>query len=145
MKIEEITEMWAADSDINNDRLDTSALTSANLHAKYLEILVEAKLKLVKYKADHAKLRKLKARYYKGELSRVELDELGWDQYLYNKPLKTEMDDVINGDDDVIKLNGRISYLEVMISTLESILYQIKSRDFQIKNAIQWRIFMSGG
>ena len=77
-------------------------------------------------------------------LSREELSTLGWEPWQYNKPLKNEMDEFLQGDQDLIAVNQRIEYLNIMLYTLESILNQIKARDWQLKNAISWKQFLSG-
>jgi hypothetical protein len=89
-------------------------------------------------------LRKAKFRYYRGELSRDELNELGWVQWQGVKPLKNEMDEFLTGDTDLNTLRVKIDYLETMIYLLESILGQIKARDWQLKTAVEWKRFLAG-
>ena len=142
--LEEILDMWEIDSQINSDHLDESSTTSPKLHSKYIRLLTEAKLKSTKLTIDYAELRKLKFRYYRGELSREELTELGWPQWQGNKPIKSEMDEFLKGDSDLTKIQSRIDYLKIMIETLESILNEIKGRAWTIKNAIAWKQFIAG-
>ena len=89
-------------------------------------------------------LRKNKFRYYRGELSRTELESLGWEQWQGIKPLKNEMDEFLTGDDDLNKLQLRVEYLNTMVYMLESVMQQIKSREWQIKNGIEWKKFLAG-
>lgn len=144
MKIEEIQNMWEQDCNIDDGHLGDHAIYTPQIHAKYLKLLIEFKLKLSKTKSDYNVLRKVKFRYYRGEMSKSELQEFGWEQWQYNKPLKAEMDEFLTGDEDLSKLNIRIEYLESGIYMLESIMSQIKSRDFQIGNAIKWKQFLAG-
>ena len=144
MNLQEVQEEWERDCQIDDNHLGEASTYTPNLHAKYLKILINTKLKLTKIQADYNLLRKNKFKYYRGELSREELSTLGWEPWQYNKPLKNEMDEFLQGDSDLIGQNQRLEYLNTMIYTLESILNQIKARDWQIKNGIQWKTFLAG-
>jgi len=144
MNLQEVQDEWERDCRIDDNHLGEASTYTPNLHAKYLKILINTKLKLTKIQADYNILRKNKFKYYRGELSREELSTLGWEPWQYNKPLKNEMDEFLQGDKDLIEVNQRIEYLNVMLYTLESILSQIKARDWQLKNAITWKQFLSG-
>jgi hypothetical protein len=144
MKIEELQEMWDIDCQIDDNFLGEHSTATAKLHAKYIKILVQVKLKHNKYKSDYNVLRKNKFRYYRGELSREELTSLGWAQWQGIKPLKNEMDEFLQGDTDLNNMQLRIDYLETMLYLLESIMGQLKARDWQIKSAITWKQFLAG-
>ena len=77
-------------------------------------------------------------------MSRHELEDLGWEQYQYNKPLKAEMDEFLKGDEDLAKILVRSQYIDTMVYALESIMQQIKQRDFQLSNGIKWKAFLAG-
>lgn len=144
MNIEEIQDAWEADSAIDDKYLGEASTNTPKLHAKYIKLLIGTKLKHTKYKTDYNVLRKNKFRYYRGELSRQELQDLGWEQWQGVKPLKNEMDEFLTGDDDLNKMSIRIEYLEAMIYLLESILGQIKARDYQLSTAVKWKTFLAG-
>lgn len=144
MKLDDILVMWEADSVINDNHLGEASTSTPKLHSKYLRLLVEAKIKKSKYDMDYNSMRKLKFRYYRGEMTRQELAEMGWEQWQYNKPLKTEMDEFLKGDDDLVKLETRIQHVDTIIFALESIMSQIKQRDFQLSNGIKWKQFLAG-
>lgn len=144
MTIEEIHEMWAVDAEIDDNYLGETTTATPKLHAKYLKLLMNTKLKHTKLQSDHNILRKQKFRFYRGELSRDELSDLGWEQWQGVKPLKNEMDEFLQGDEDLNKIKVRIQYLEAMIYQLESIMAQIKARDWQIKTAVEWKRFLAG-
>lgn len=144
MKIDEIQLMWESDCGIDDNYLGEAATFTPKLHSKYIKLVVEAKLKLSKLNSDYNTLRKTKFRYYRGEMSKIELAEVGWDQWQGIKPLKGEMDEILTGDTDLNTINLKIEYLGSMIYLLESILGQIRSRDFQIKNGIAWKQFLAG-
>jgi hypothetical protein len=144
MNIEQIQDMWDIDADIDDNYLGEHATKAPKLHAKYIKLLVGVKLKHTKLSSDYNMLRKAKFRYYRGELSRDELNELGWVQWQGVKPLKNEMDEFLTGDTDLNTLRVKIDYLETMIYLLESILGQIKARDCQLKTAVEWKRFLAG-
>ena len=144
MNINELQDMWEADCVIDDNYLGEQATSSPKLHAKYLRLLVNAKLKHTKMKSDYNILRKNKFRYYRGELSREELTELGWPQWQGVKPLKNEMDEFLTGDSDLNAIEVRIEYMTTMIYFLESVMNAIKARDWEIKTHVDWKKFLAG-
>ena len=144
MKLDDVLEMWEQDSVIDDNHLGESSTATAKLHSKYLKILINVKLKKTKLDIEYNTLRKTKIRYYRGELTKQELDELGWNQWQYNKPLKSDMDEFLKGDSDLAQIQTRIDYIETMQYALESIMQQIKQRDFQLSNGIKWKQFLVG-
>lgn len=144
MKLDDILIMWEADSAIDDNHLGEASTYTAKLHAKYLRELIDAKLKKTKLDIEYNSLRKSKIKYYRGEMTKAELEQFGWEQYQYNKPLKAEMDEFLKGDDDLSKILIRAEYIDTMVYALESILSQIKQRDFQLSNGIKWKAFLAG-
>ena len=144
MTLDELQQMWETDCQIDDNFLGENSTATPKLHAKYVKLLVNTKLKHTKLQADYALLRKNKFRYYRGELSRDELTNLGWEQWQGVKPLKNEMDEFLQGDSELVTLKIKIDYLETMIYFLESVLQQIKARDWQIKTAVEWKKFLAG-
>lgn len=144
MNIEELHAMWDSDCSIDEDHLDRESVTTAKLHSKYLRMLIQHKMKIAALQAEYNNLRQRKFRYYRGEMSRDELKENGWDQWQGVKPLKNEMEEFLNGDSDLNKIDLKIQYIKIMVEALESILNQIKARDWQIRNAIAFKQFIAG-
>ena len=144
MNIEELTELWDHDCAIDEDHLDRESVTTAKLHSKYLRMLIQHKMKIAALQAEYNNLRQRKFRYYRGEMSRDELKENGWDQWQGVKPMKNEMDEFLKGDADLNKIDLKIQYIKIMVEALESILGQIKGRDWSIRNAIEFKKFLAG-
>ena len=144
MNIEQIHEMWEADAEIDDNELGEQAIHTPKLHSKYVKLLINAKLKHTKLTSEYNLMRKNKFRYFRGEMSRDELQDLGWEQWQGIKPLKNEMDEFLTGDEHLNSLEVKIKYLDTMIYLLESILGQIKARDWQLKSAIEWKKFLVG-
>lgn len=144
MNLEDLQNMWDEDCAIDDNRLGEHSTATPKLHAKYVRQLVNIKLKHTKFSSDYNILRKNKFRHYRGELSREELTNLGWNQWQGVKPLKNEMDEFLQGDSELNTQRVKIDYLETMIYFLESVLSQIKARDWQIKSHIEWKKFLAG-
>ena len=144
MTLEEMQQEWDNDCSIDDNYLGETTIATPKLHAKYVRLLVNTKLKHTKLSSDYNMLRKNKFRYYRGELSRDELTDLGWSQWQGVKPLKNEMDEFLSGDTELNTLRVKIDYLETMIYFLESVLSQLKARDWQIKTAVEWKRFLAG-
>jgi hypothetical protein len=144
MTLDEIQNEWEKDCEIDDNYLGENSIITPKLHSKYLKILIGVKLKHTKLQSDYNQLRKSKFRYYRGELGREELQDLGWDQWQGVKPLKNEMDEFLTGDSELNTMKVRLEYLETMIYLLESILGQLKARDWQIKTAVEWKKFLAG-
>jgi len=144
MKFEDIIVMWESDSVIDDDHLDRESTRTPNLHAKYLNLLIQYKLKIVQAQKDYKTLRTKKFRYYRGELSMAELNDLGWEQWQGVKPLKNEMEEFLDGDVDLADSDMKIEYLKSVYQYLDSVMSQLKARDWQIRNSINWKQFISG-
>jgi hypothetical protein len=144
MKLTEIQEMWAKDCKIDQLNLGPESTKTPELHAKYLNLLSNSKLQLRKYESEYYRLRGRKMKWYRGELSRQDLEELGWEQWLGNKPLKNELDDFIQCDEDIIKAIDRVDYIKAVLYQLEQILRSLNGRTWDIKSAIEWTKFTNG-
>lgn len=144
MKLGDIQTQWSKDSKINELELGSESIKVPLLHSKYLVYLSNVKLSLRKAESDYYKLRRVKYRYYRGELTRVELENLGWNQYQGNKPLKNEMDEFLQCDNELNTLTDKVEYYKTVVYTLEQILRSINSRTWDIKSAIEWNKFTNG-
>jgi len=144
MKLGEIQTEWKNDSKINQLELGDEAVRTPTLHAKYLTVLSNVKLQLRKAESDYNNMRRLKYRYYRGELTQSELEKLNLEQYMGNKPLKNEMEEFMSCDVDLNMLTDKIEYYKTVVYTLEQILRSINSRTWDIKSAIEWNKFTNG-
>ena len=144
MKLSEIQDMWEKDSKIDELNLGRESTRVPTLHAKYLTYLSKVKLQSRKAESDYYNIRRSKYRYYRGEMTQSELNDLGWDQYQGNKPLKNEMDEFLKCDSDLIELEDKVEYYRTVIFTLEQILRSINSRTWDIKTAVEYLKFTNG-
>jgi hypothetical protein len=144
LKLEDIEVMWDKDSHVDMANLGAEAARNPQLHSKYLRLLNQAKLSLRKAEGDYLRLRGDKYRYFKGEMTKEELAEHDWVQYQGRVPLKSEMDEYLKTDRDMIRLTDKAEYYETMKTMLESILKAIASRGFELKSAIEWVKIQNG-
>ena len=142
--LNEIQEMWEEDCKLDELNLGQESTKIPELHAKYLNMLTTFKLQLRKNKSNLLSHRRLKWKYFRGELTQEELGKLGWDQYLGNAPLNNQMNEYLDSDSDIIKLQDKVEYIEACLTQLDYIMRSINSRSFDIKNAIEWSKFTSG-
>ena len=142
--ITEFQEMWKNDAVIDESNLGHCSAYIPLLHAKYLEHLCQSKLQLRIATAKFLRLRRDKIKYYKGEMTRDELKERGWEQYQGIKPLKSEMNDILQMDEDCISQEDRVVYLETVVMFLESVMKSINSRTWDVKNSLEWEKLKAG-
>lgn len=83
-------------------------------------------------------------RYFNGELTKEELDERELKQYQFRKPMKSEMETLLDADPGIQKLQEQINYLDVLISSAESIMKDIGNRYFLFRNLVEHTRFLSG-
>jgi len=136
--------MWADDCKINETNLGHESARTPLLHSKYLNFLSSTRLNLRKAESEYLNCRRLKYRYYRGELTQDELIEEGWSQWQGNKPLKNEMDEFLQVDPDLIVLEDKVEYFKTVMYQLEQIIRSLNSRTWDIKNSIEWTKFTNG-
>lgn len=142
MTLDELRQEWDIDTKLDDD-LGAAAIKCSILHAKYLNELIMCKLRLSKIDHEIAEYRAKKSKYYRGEMTKAELEENEWQQWQY-KTIKSDIHDMIEADSEFQKFQTRQSYVKTSIYFLESVLGEIKNRNFSIKSAIDWRRFTSG-
>lgn len=147
MDLKMILDMWSSDSVIGQSSLDESSRQTPILHAKYLELLSLAKLRLKKAEQEQKLLLKDKWLYYNGKMDQDQIIEKGWkpDPFDGLKILKGEMDYYYDSDPEIQQSVEKIEYLKTIIDTLNEIMNNINWRHQTISNMIKWRIFESGG
>ena len=137
MNIDEIVESWRQDSKIDDLNLDKENVRIPSLHSKYVSMMVDENKSLRTLYRDRSILRRLLRSYYLGKADTDDLEKLGRDQFL-EKILKNELNDYMDTDDLMIRVNAKISSQEEKIDVLKEIIRSINSRGYQLKNAIDW-------
>lgn len=143
MKLEDLKRQWEEDSTIGPDLFNES-LNVPKLHSKWLNFLTDLR---AFYKNGEIKLfevQRRKLRYYKGEMTQEEIDELGWKQYQGTRPLRAELEELIRTDPDVMKIQLRMDQYQISIDFCQEVLKMVHSRQWTIKNSIDWQRFQAG-
>ena len=143
MNIDEIVESWREDSKIDDLNLDKENVRIPSLHSKYVGMMVDENKSLRTLIRDRAILRRLLRSYYLGKADTDDLEKLGRDQF-YEKILKNELNEYMDTDELMIRINARISTQEEKIDVLKEIIRSINSRGYQLKNAIDWHRLTMG-
>lgn len=143
MKLEEIFEMWAEDSDVDRTELGKESLKIAKLHYKYYRIFSNERLLLKKMETEHKQLYKDKYDWLNGVMDADRLKELNWEPN-YVKIMKAEIPMHIDSDKEIIKSNLRIAVQQEKVDVLESIIKSLQSRGYNIRAAIDWAKFQTG-
>ena len=143
VNIDEIVESWREDSKIDDLNLDKENVRIPSLHSKYVGMMVDENKSLRTLIRDRAILRRLLRSYYLGKADTDDLEKLGRDQF-YEKILKNELNEYMDTDELMIRINARISTQEEKIDVLKEIIRSINSRGYQLKNAIDWHRLTMG-
>ena len=146
MTLEQVLEEWATDSELPRNNLDEASRTTPKLHAKYLTLLSQTKLRLKKAEMDQKSLLRLKWEWYNGKMPEERIKELGWEFDPLNglKIMKGEMDYYYNSDKEIQESELKIQYLNTLIDTLKEIVQNLNWRHQTISNMIKWKQFEAG-
>ena len=147
MTLEQLLEEWAADSQLPKSNLDETSRQTPALHAKYLTVLSNTKLRIKKAEMDQKSLLKLKWLWYNGKMPEEQIKSLNWDFDPLNglKIMKGDMDYYYDSDKEIQESELRIQYLKTMIDTLNEIVNNLNWRHQTIGNMIKWKVFEAGG
>ena len=147
LTLEQVLEHWKKDCEIDDLELDRSSRETPKLHAKYIDLLSQAKLQQQRKEMEFKKLLKDKFMWYNGKMDKTMMDEKGWDYDPFDglsKPMKSDMDYFYESDPQIQALQSQIEYWKTMIDTLSDIVSNITWRHQTISNMIKWRQFTSG-
>jgi len=141
-----IHNMWKEDCIIGR-KLDEASHQTPMLHAKYLQLLSEAKMTMKNLEMQQKNLLKDKWLYYNGKMSREDITNRGWvyDPFDGLKVLRSDMDRYYDSDPEIQMSIEKIAAWKNIIDTLSEIMENIKWRHQTIGNIIKWKAFESGG
>lgn len=143
MKIDDIYAEWEKDSHLDRSELGEEALKIPKLHHKYFKIFTHERLQLRKLEADLKQL-KLEKHEFLTLGPTEETHEKGWRLPPQGKILKSEVNNYIEADKDIVNLSLKIGIQHEKIDLLESIIKSLTARGFNIKAAIEWERFKVG-
>lgn len=146
VKLDTIIAQWETDCVIDMLGLDDASRKSPVLHAKYLDLMAQAKLEMRDAEFKQKVLMKDKWLWFHGKLCQEKMEKLGWDPDPFNglKVLKGDMHNFVEADPDLIASEAKIHYHKTVIETLKEIVDNIKWRHMHIKNIIENKKFEAG-
>jgi hypothetical protein len=144
LKYEELSAMWAKDSEIDPNDITTETTKLGNLHTKYYTLFVEESLRYKSLEAKRSVLLKEKGDYFLGNMDIEDMKERGW-RPLPRMVLKADVQRHIDADQEVIDLNLKMAYVKAVADFLESIIRQINSRGYNLRLIFDVEKFKSGG
>lgn len=147
MNLDMILQEWKKDSHIEFNKLDVSSQLTPEMHAKYLELYTNAKLRLKDAELKQKVLLKDKYLYYEGKMPKQDMDTRGWSYDPYDGlTIRTnrEKEYYYETDKDIQESEAKIVYLSTIVETLKEIMDNIKWRHSTIKNMIDWKKFEAG-
>lgn len=141
---EQLMESWVTDSTIDPTQLMHTMYGHPMLHSRYLTHLQTYKHALRKHMGKYQKSKLIKQRYFLGELTKEELVQYNLQQYLFKKPLKSEMESLLDADSELQLIQDQCVYLESLVQACDSILKDINSRYFLFKTIVELTKFEAG-
>lgn len=135
---------WSEDCKIDQTRLSERMSSHPVLHSKYLTHLQTYKIRLRTLSLKYLQRRQLMTKYYNGEMDEDELKFNNLKQWLYKKPLKSEMESLLDADDSLQLIKEKILYTETMVQACESILKDVGNQYYLFKSIVDQNKFLSG-
>lgn len=129
------------DNMINSMNLERELIRVPQLQTKYLRYHREYKEILIKAWRRKDKLQLEKHMYYSGKAESDVYRAKPFNMVIKNQ---TELNTWINGDDDMISLQGNIDLTEDCMENVEAILDSLKFRSNHIQTILQVRQFEAG-
>lgn len=143
MKLEDIYTEWDSDSRIDRSELGDEVLKIPKLHHKYFKIFTQERLLLRKHEAELKQLKLAKHEFLTMGPTE-ETHAKGWQLPPQGKILRSDVNNYIEADQEVINLTLKIGIQLEKIELLESIIKSLTNRGFNIKAAIEWEKFKVG-
>jgi len=141
---DELMASWALDCKIDQTNLSERMSSHPVLHSKYLTYLQTYKIKLRTLSLKYQKRRQLMTKYYNGEMDEEDLKFNNLKQWLYKKPLRSEMESLLDADESLQLIKEQILYVETMVQASESILKDIGNQYFLLKSLVDYTKFQAG-
>lgn len=144
--LEKILAEWDADSVIDKTAPNESLAANTANHAKYLKTLSRNTLNIDRADEDYKEMRRLRSAYYDGSLSKQELDNQGWTQYLGKSPkISSQREELLDSDPLLLQISKRKKVYENIVKVCELILKEINSRHYSIKAYMDWELRIRQG
>lgn len=144
--LEQVMEMWTKDCDINPDDLAGESIRATNLHSKYMNIMMEHRMKARAMDRKYRETKLWKIRYFRGDFNNPE----DMDKYSLEKPfnqiiLNNELSNWLDADEELNNILFKRVFHEEIAEYCKLVIKELESRSYKLGNAIKWRIFTGGG
>ena len=145
MTLDDILSQWENECSIGDD-LDAESRRIPKLHSKYISLLSKTRLSVRQKDDELNELVLMKWRWYEGNLTKQEIDDLGWshDPFKGKVVTKTKYDMYMEADPDLQRAKQVLAYVKEKQMTLEEIVKALNWRHTHIKNIIDNKRFESG-
>lgn len=143
MRIDKIFEEWEQDSEFDKTELGDEALKIAKLHHKYYRILSQERITRRSLEAELKVLRLEKFEFYTQGPSKESVEK-GWVMPPIGRVIKSDANNYVDADKDIINLSLKIGIQNEKIDFLESIIKTLLNRGYNIRAAIDWEKFKMG-
>lgn len=139
--IEDLMEMWAEDSKLDDLEPSKELQRIPKLHAKYLNMMTYHNIQCKALSSKFQELKKIKWEYYKGDLNNPEdLEKYGYEPF-ERKPGR-DIAIYIDGDPDLNQLLMKKSVNEEIVEYCKMVLKELNNRTFQVRSMIDWNKFI---
>lgn len=143
MKLDDIFAEWEKDSQIDITELGEEALKISKLHHKYFRILSYERMQYKKLEAELKMLRLEKHEFYTQGPTKETLEK-GWKLPAVGKILRSDVNNYIDSDKEIVSLSLKIGMQIEKIDLLESIIKVIINRGYNLKVTLDWEKFKMG-
>lgn len=144
VSLDDLMDMWAKDSVIDESEPSRAMAQIPKLHAKYLKILSYHNLVVKKLHNDYQHMKKLKWEYFHGDLNNPEdLAEHNLEPFT-RKIIRQDIPMWIDADKQLTDILLKKAMHQEIVDATTSILKELHSRTFQIKSIIEWERFTGG-
>jgi hypothetical protein len=143
MKLEDIYTEWEQDANIDRSELGNEVLRIPKLHHKYFKIFTNERLILRKYEVELKQLKLEKHEFFTMGPTE-ETHARGWRLPPQGKILRSDVNNYIEADKDVVNITLKIGIQQEKLELLESIIKSLTNRGFNIKSAIEFEKFKVG-
>ena len=141
-QLDDLLEMWRADSVIDRTEPGKALINIPQLHSKYLNILSRHRLLSKESEFKYNKMKKLKWEYYTGKLDKDQLEKHNWQPFPF--VLKSDITTYLESDEDINRYIAQKILHDEIVDVCSSILKELNSRTFQLRDFIQWERFIQG-
>ena len=143
MDIDELSTQYGIDAKIDVLNLEEEFRRCPLLHAKYLWSWGEQRLKLTKYENEYKRLKVVKHEFYSHGASKEDRAK-GLKLPPSGMILKTNVPMYIDGDEEIIELQGKIDETQILVDELEKMVNYLAFRSKTLEAILALRKFEAG-